>query len=295
MSTKSRTARLSIFSNTALIIMNTVVGLISGSVSILSEAVHTIVDLIAAVMAYYSVKMSDKPADEGHPFGHGKFENISGVIEALLIFVASGWIIYHAVIRLIGGEQIIGNEGLTLGFIVMMVSAFINLVVSRRLYRVAKETDSIALKADALHLSTHVYTSAGVGISLAVIYFTGWHFLDPIAAIVVASYILKEAFEILIEAFKPLTDNSLPEEEQLLIKEIIKKRTSKNMSFHMLRTRKTGSDREIDFHLEVPGDMHVDDAHTLCDDIEEEIKDSLANVKVTIHVEPRGYHEGNNE
>ena len=295
MSTKSRTARLSIFSNTALIIMNTVVGLISGSVSILSEAVHTIIDLMAAVMAYYSIKISDKPADEEHPFGHGKFENVSGVIEALLIFAASGWIIYHAINRLIEGEQIIGDQGLTLGFIVMMVSAFINLIVSRRLYKVARETDSIALKADALHLSTHVYTSAGVGISLAVIYFTGWHFLDPIAAIVVASYILKEAFEILIEAFKPLTDNSLPEEEQLLIKEIIKKRTNKNMSFHMLRTRKTGSDREIDFHLEVPGDMHVDDAHTLCDDIEEEIKESLANVKVTIHVEPKGYHEGKNK
>ena len=290
MSTKSRTARLSIFSNTALIVMNTVVGLLSGSVSILSEAVHTVIDLMAAIMAYFSVKISDKPADEGHPFGHGKFENISAVVEALLIFVASGWIIHHAVIRLIEGEIIIGDQGLTLGFIVMMVSAFINLVVSRRLYRVARETDSIALKADALHLSTHVYTSAGVGISLAVIYFTGWHFLDPIAAIVVASYILKEAFEILIEAFKPLTDNSLPEEEQVLIKEILKNNISKNMSYHMLRTRKTGSYREIDLHLEVPGNMTVIDSHDLCDKIEEEMKENLANVKITIHVEPEGYH-----
>lgn len=290
MSTKSRTARLSIFSNTALIVLNTAVGLLSGSVSIISEAVHTVIDLLAAIMAYYSVKISDKPADEAHPFGHGKFENVSGVVEALLIFGASGWIIHHSIIRLIEGEQVIGNQGLTLGFIVMMASAFINLIVSRRLYRVAKETDSIALKADALHLSTHVYTSTGVGISLAVIYFTDWYFLDPIAAIVVASYILKEAFEILIEAFKPLTDNSLPEEEQLLIKEIISQNISKEMSYHMLRTRKTGSYREIDLHLEVPGDMTVTRSHELCDKIEDEMKDGLANVKITIHVEPLGYH-----
>jgi len=290
MSTKSRTARLSIFSNSALIVMNAIIGLITGSVSILSEAVHTVIDLLAAVMAFYSIKISDKPADEEHPFGHGKFENLSAVIEALLIFVASGWIIYHAISRLIKGEHIIGQQGLSIGFAVMIVSAVINLIVSRKLFKTARETDSIALKADALHLSTHVYTSAGVGVSLAVIYFTGWHFLDPIAAIVVASYILKEAFEILVEAYKPLTDNSLPEEEQLLISEIIKSNISQKMGFHMLRTRKAGSNREIDLHLEVPAKMTVEASHSLCDKIEEEIKENLANVKVTIHVEPVGYH-----
>jgi len=290
MNIKSRTARLSIWSNTLLIILNTIAGLISGSVSILSEAVHTVIDLLAAIMAYFSVKISDKPADEGHPFGHGKFENISGVVEALLIFVASGWIIHHAVIRLIEGEQMIGQQGLTLGFIVMMVSAVVNLFVSRKLYKVAKETDSIALKADALHLSTHVYTSAGVGISLAVIYFTGWHFLDPIAAIVVASYILKEAFEILIEAFKPLADMSLPKDEVHMIDQTIKENIEKGIDYHMLRTRKAGSNREVDFHLEVPGNMSVSDSHDLCDNIEEKLHQKLPNLKVTIHVEPEGYH-----
>jgi len=290
MSTKSRTARLSILSNTTLIVMNTIIGLITGSVSILSEAVHTVIDLLAAIMAFYSVRISDKPPDKGHPFGHGKFENISAVIEALLIFVASAWIIYHAINRLISGSHLISNQGLSIGFAVMIISALINLVVSRKLYKTARETDSVALKADALHLSTHVYTSAGVGVSLAVIYFTGWHFLDPIAAIVVASYILKEAFEILVEAYRPLTDNSLPEEEQLLIREIIKNKITKDMGFHMLRTRKAGSNREIDLHLEVPGRMSVEESHLLCDNIEEEIKENLANVKVTIHVEPVGYH-----
>ena len=291
MSVKTKTARLSIWSNTTLIVLNTIVGLLSGSVSILSEAIHTLIDLMAAVMAFYSIKIAEKPADKEHPFGHGKFENISGVVEAILIFAASGWIIYHAVTRLIEGEQMIGNQGLTLGFIVMMVSALINLFVSRRLYKVAKETDSIALKADALHLSTHVYTSAGVGISLAVIYFTGWHFLDPIAAIVVASYILKEAFEILIEAFKPLADAALPAEEIRLIEKTIKNNLGKAVDFHMLRTRKAGSNREVDFHLEVPGNMSVLESHDLCDRIEHKLQNELPKLKVTIHVEPEGYHD----
>lgn len=290
MSEKVKTARLSIYSNTLLIILNLVVGLISGSISIISEAIHTIIDLLASVMAYFSVKVSDKSADESHPYGHGKFENISGVVEALLIFIASGWIIYHAVSRLINPEEVVNHMGLGLGFIVMVISALINFLVSRKLFAVAKRTDSVALKADALHLSTHVYTSLGVGISLLIIYFTGWHFLDPVAAIVVASYILREAYEILLEAFKPLTDNALPKEEQEIIRNIILNHVEKTDKFHMMRTRKAGAHRELDFHLEVPGEMSVSSAHDLCDMIEQEVKNVLPNIQITIHVEPEGYH-----
>ena len=282
---KAKAARLSVFSNAFLIVMNLTVGLISGSVSIISEAIHTFIDFLAAIMAYFSVRIADSPPDERHPYGHGKFENISGVVEALLIFVASGWIIYHAIQRLTS-EHIIDHNGLALGFIVMVISALIDLFVSRHLYRVAKETDSIALKADALHLSVHVYTSLGIGISLAVIYFTGWHFLDPIAAIVVAAFILKEAFEILVEAFKPLIDNALPEEEVNLIVSTIEEFKTKEMNYHMLRTRKAGSNRELDFHLEVPGNMTVKESHDFCDSIEEKLKNKLPNMEITIHVEP---------
>lgn len=291
MTEKVKTARLSIYSNSLLIVLNLVVGIISGSISIISEAVHTLIDLLASIMAYFSVKISDNPADKEHPYGHGKYENISGVVEALLIFIASGWIIYHAVTRLIDPEQIVNHFGLGLGFIVMVISALVNLFVSRKIYRVAKKTDSIALKADALHLSTHVYTSLGVGLSLLLIYFTDWHFLDPVAAIVVASYILKEAFEILIEAFKPLTDNALPKEEQEILKNIIAKFTRDNADFHMFRSRKAGSNRELDFHLEVDGEMTVTDSHKLCDEIEAELKQALPNLQITIHVEPKGYHQ----
>lgn len=284
-SKKTKAARLSVFSNAFLIVINLTVGLISGSVSIISEAIHTFIDFLAAIMAYFSVKIADSPPDERHPYGHGKFENISGVVEALLIFVASGWIIYHSVERLTV-EHTIDHTGLTLGFIVMIISAVINLFVSRRLYRVAKETDSIALKADALHLSVHVYTSLGIGISLLVIYFTGWDFLDPVAAIVVAAFILKEAFEILVEAFKPLIDNALPEEEVEIIINVINEFKSDNTNYHKVRTRKAGSNRELDFHLEVPGNMSVKVSHDICDKIESELNKHLPNLKTTIHVEP---------
>lgn len=286
MSTKKQTAaRLSIYSNSFLIVMNLVVGIISGSVSIISEAIHTFVDLLASLMAYFSVKVADVPPDKEHPYGHGKYENISGVVEALLIFAASGFIIYHAIEKL-NSNIAIDHTGLTLGFFVMVISAAIDLYVSRRLYRVAKETDSIALKADALHLSVHVYTSLGIGISLLVIYFTGWHFLDPVAAIVVASFILKEAFEILVEAFKPLIDNALPEDEQKEILKVLNSYKSQKLKYHMLRTRKAGSNRELDFHLEVPGNMTVSESHSICDEIEEKIKNKLPNTEITIHVEP---------
>jgi cation diffusion facilitator family transporter len=282
---KSNAARLSVISNAFLVVMNLTVGLISGSVSIMSEAIHTFIDMLAALMAYFSVRVSDKPADKEHPYGHGKYENISGVVEALLIFVASGWIIYHSISRLTS-KHAIDHTGLTLGFIVMVISALVDFFVSRHMYRVAKETDSVALKADALHLSVHVYTSLGIGASLAVIYFTGWNFLDPVAAIVVASFILKEAFEILVEAFKPLIDNALPEEEQKIITKTINQFKSNNIKYHMLRTRKAGSNRELDFHLEVAGNMTVKESHDICDKIENELKKKLPNLEITIHVEP---------
>lgn len=282
---KQKAARLSIYSNSFLIVMNLVVGLISGSVSIISEAIHTFVDLLAALMAYFSVKVADTPPDKEHPYGHGKYENISGVVEALLIFAASAFIIYHAIEKL-SANTVIDHTGLTLGFIVMIISAAIDLVVSRRIYHVAKETDSIALKADALHLSVHVYTSLGIGASLLVIYFTGWHFLDPVVAIIVAAFILKEAFEILREAFKPLIDNALPDDEQKKILKVLNSYKSQKLSYHMLRTRKAGSNRELDFHLEVPGNMTVSESHSICNEIEKKIKTKLPNTEITIHVEP---------
>lgn len=286
MSLKSRTARLSIWSNSLLIGLNFTVGFISGSISIISEGIHTIMDLLAAIMAYFSVKIADTPPDEKHPYGHGKFENISGVIEALLIYVASGWIIWEAVHKLFNPHHI-DEQGLSLGIIVMFIGSVINYFVSRRLYKVAEETDSIALKADALHLKTHIYTSAGIGIGMILIWITGWYVLDPIIAILVALFILKEATEILIHAFKPLTDTSLSNEELKTITAIIEEHLDECTTYHKLRTRKGGSHKYIDFHLEVNKEMSVQESHDLCDNIEHKIEEHIPNAEVSIHVEPK--------
>ena len=282
MNKKIRVARLSIFSNSMLIVLKLVVGVISGSISIISEAIHSFMDLLASIIAFFSVKISDTPADERHPYGHGKFENVSSVIEAALIFVAAFWIIFEAVKRILNPGEI---EKVSYGFIVMLVSAIVNFIVSRQLYKVAKETDSIALEADALHLKTDVYTSAGVALGLLLIWFTGFHVLDPVIAIIVALLILKESIELFIKAYSPLLDVSLPEQDLEKLKMIIQRHCTDKISYHDLRSRKAGNYIYVDFHLNLPEDLTVREAHEICDFIENDIRSSLKNTEVTIHVE----------
>lgn len=280
MNKKAKTARLSILSNTLLIIMKFTVGIISGSVSILSEAIHSMMDLVAAVIAFFSVRVSDTPPDKGHPYGHGKFENLSGVLEAILILVAAGWIVYEAIKKMSNSQPV---ESIGLGSLVMFISAGINIFVSRKLYKVAKETDSVALEADALHLKTDVYTSLGVGFGLLLIWITKLHYLDPIIAILVALLILKEAYQLLSRAFAPLLDSSwnkgdLTDLENSLLKMGVK--------YHDLKTRRAGSYMFADFHLEMSPDVPLAEVHRYCDEIEEKLKKELPNLRITIHAEP---------
>jgi len=282
MNKKVIVARLSVFSNTTLIIMKLIAGLLSGSVSIISEAIHSLMDLLASVVAFFSVKISDTPADEKHPYGHGKFENISGVVEASLIFIAAFWIIYEAVKKIINPHEV---EQLGIGFSVMIISAIVNIFVSRKLYHVARETGSVALEADALHLKTDVYTSIGVATGLALMWITGIQLFDPIIAIFVALLILKESFELFSRAYAPLLDRALPASEVSQISDIIQQHCSQDMTFHNLRSRKAGNYRYIDFHLNLDPRLTVGEAHAICDKIEEDIKNKMENCEVTIHVE----------
>ena len=168
----------------------------------------------------------------------------------------------------------------------MSLSAVINFFVSKRLYKVAIETDSIALEADALHFKTDVYTSLGVAVGLGLISITNLHILDPIIAIAVALIIVYEAIVLIKNAYKPLVDFSLPENDIKLIHSILKKFTHDCISFHQFRTRKSGSHKYLDFHLEVPEEMTVKDAHKLCDDIENDLKLKINNLDINIHIEP---------
>jgi cation diffusion facilitator family transporter len=261
--------------------MKLAVGIISGSVSILSEAIHSSMDLIAAVIAFFSVRVSDNPPDSRHPYGHGKIENISGVIESLLIFIAAIWIIVEAVRKLLGEKIVL--ESIALGSLVMLISAMVNTFVSRKLYKVARATNSVALEADALHLKTDVYTSLGVAIGLGLIIVTRINWLDPVIAILVALFIIWEAYHLLIKAFTPLLDTAWNTNE---IEELEQKLKGLEVKYHNLRTRVAGNYRFIDIHIQIPEDVTVGSAHKYCDKIENELTSFYENVTVTIHVEP---------
>ena len=281
MNAKVSIARLSIISNTLLILIKLAVGLISGSVSIISEAIHSSMDLIAAIISFLSVRVSDNPPDSRHPYGHGKIENISGVIESLLIFLAAVWIIIEAVKKLLGEK--IELDSIALGSIVMFISAIVNTFVSRRLYKVAHATGSVALEADALHLKTDIYTSLGVAIGLGLIIITGINWLDPVIAILVALFIIKQAYQMLMKAFTPLLDTAWSNNE---IEELKKNLNSLNVSYHDLRTRVAGNYRFVDIHIQIPEYVTVGNAHKYCDKIEKELTTVYENLTVTIHVEP---------
>lgn len=282
MSHKKNIALLSVGSNSTLVILKVIVGLLTGSVSIISEAIHSMMDLVAALIAFMAVRISDKPADQAHPYGHEKIENVSGVIEGLLIVVASGWIIYESVQKLMSDEPI---KSVGLGFVVMFISAVVNFLVSRRLYKVAKEEDSMALEADALHLKADVYTSLGVGIGLLLIWITDLHFLDPVVAIGVAIFILKEAFELIMTAFHPLMDHKLSDDEEREIKNAIVLFKDDYIEYHDFRTRKAGKIRHIDFHLTLHKNITLEEAHRICDNIEREIERKLKHTQILIHPE----------
>lgn len=286
---KLHVVKLSVVSNTALVIFKLIVGLVIGSVSVLSEAIHSGIDLVAALIAYAAVRSSVKPADKDHHYGHGKFENISGFIEAVLIFFAAAWIIYEAVKKLICPQTI---ELIGWGILVMGLSSFVNLAVSRMLFKVGNAADSIAIKADAWHLKTDVYTSLGVMAGLFIIWlielvWAGHHvyWIDPVIAVLVAMLIIKAAYDLTAQSMGDLLDGSLPKEDNAKIGELISAQKGV-ISFKNLRTRKAGATRFVEFDILVDSGMSVVDAHVLTDYIIADIGHVFTDSKVTIHIEP---------
>ncbi len=276
-------------SNTTLVLFKLVVGLLIGSVSVISEAVHSGVDLIASLIALFAVRTSSKPADEGHPFGHGKVENISGTVEALLIFGAAAYIIFEAVKKLLHPTAV---ESLGWGVAVMGISALANFLVSRMLFKVGRETQSVALEADGWHLRTDVYTSVGVMSGLAFMWAAqvlfpthNWEWIDPVVALAIAFLIIRAAYKLTINAARDLLDVSLPEEE-LWVREYIAGLVPPVRGFHHMRTRKAGHVRFVEFHMLVDGDMSVSASHAITDVISRDIRERYPESSVTVHIEP---------
>ena len=286
---KERVAMLSVASNSFLVLFKVMVGLAIGSVSIISEAIHSGVDLLAAMIAMFSVKTSSVPADERHPFGHGKIENISGFVEALLIFAAAFWIIFEA-LKKINAPEVMENAEWGVG--VMLFSAVMNFIVSQQLFKVGKEADSIALQADAWHLRTDVYTSAGVMFGLSIIWLghkffpdPNIHWIDPVAAICVAVLIIHAAYELTMNSLRDLVDVHLPKEEENFIRDMILRETAIH-GFHQLRTRKAGHIRFMEFHINVDPHMSVQDSHHITRVLKKNIRDKFPESTITIHIEP---------
>ncbi|WP_292520951.1 cation diffusion facilitator family transporter [Methanoculleus sp.] len=283
---KEKTARLSVASNTLLVVTKLTIGIAIGSVGIISEAIHSAIDLVAAVIAYFSVRQSARPPDECHTFGHGKYESISGLLEAVLILAAALLIINEAAGSLFGEGGTLNVEGLGLGIAVMLLSAGVNLYVSSRLMTVAKQTESIALESDAWHLRTDVYTSAGVVAGLVLIRLTGLVILDALIALAVAVIILRAAFDLIRRSLEDLVDRSLPPEEEARIREILSEHCTDIIGFHRLRTRRSGPNRFVDLHLVVPRTATLEEAYAIVKRVEDDVRREFPRASVTIRVQP---------
>lgn len=284
-STQSGAAKLSIVAISLLILMKVIASIITGSIGIRADAVHSTLDLVAAVIALIGIKVSAKPADERHPYGHGKAENISAVLVAGLIFIAAGTIVYEAVKRLIVGVSL---ELIPVGIYVTTAAIAINLLISWYVLRVSRRTDSLALEASARHMFTDVLSSVAVLIGLIMVQLTGLSILDSIVALGVAVIITKSAYGILRKSFGGLIDVKLPEDEENIIRSAVMEHIGELVEYHQLRTRKAGDQRYIDLHIVMPKNISLEDAHRMCDHLEQDIKSKLRHASVTIHAEPYG-------
>ncbi len=282
-STRSGATKLAVVVVIGLVGLKVAVAVVTGSISIIAQAVDSFLDLFAIVITFLAVGIAARPADEKHPFGHGKVEDIAAVVQAILIFAAGGLIIYSAVLRIITGTTIELTE---VGMGVMLVSVVASLFLSRHLRRVSQATDSIALEASARNIAVDVYSAAAVLAGLLVIRFTGLQIFDPIIALLVALFILKVAYDVLTRSFGRLIDVKLSEDEENIIRASIMECAGEVVGFHELRTRKAGNQRYIDLHLVMPKDASVEEAHRLCDELERDMKTRLSYTTVLIHVEP---------
>jgi len=282
-SSQSGVAKLSLGVVTGLIGLKVVVAVITGSLSIFAQAADSLLDLFAVIITFLALVMAARPADEEHPFGHGKAEDIAAVVQAVLIFTAGGLIVYSAVHRIIVGATVELAEA---GIGVMVVSIVASIFLSRHLLKVARATDSISLEANARNIATDVYSAVGVLVGLVVIRFTGLNIIDPIVALVVALLILKVGYEVMRRSFGGLIDVRLPEVEESVIRSCIMEHDGELVGFHELRTRKSGSQRYIALHLVMPKHVSVEEAHRVCDEVEQGIKKRLLGSSVIIHVEP---------
>ena len=281
--TRTGAAGLALGAVVTLIAAKAAVAAIGGSISIAAQAADSFLDLVGIGIAFFAVRAAVVPADDEHPFGHGKLEGLAAIVQALLIVTAAGLIVWAAIGRLIDGGEIEMTEA---GMAVMVFSIAVSLLLARHLRRVSRATGSLSLEAAARNISADVYSAGGVLAAMVAIRFTSWAILDPIIAIGVSALILKSAWDVVRRSMVELTDHRLPRDEEETVIACITEHQAQLAGFHAIRTRKAGGERFIDLHIVMPKDASLAEAHQMCDHLEQDIQFRLPNASVTIHAEP---------
>ena len=283
-STKAGATKLLIGVVVGLIVFKVVIGLLTHSISIVAQAADSLLDLFAGIITFSAIRFAAKPADAEHQYGHGKAEDIAGVGQAILIFIAGGLIIYSAIDRIVTKNYIV--EQPEAGIAVMAVSVVVSIFLSRHLLKVSRHMGSIALEANARNIATDVYSTSAVLVGLAILRFTELNIIDPILAIGVAIYILKVALDTIRKPISGLLDEKLPPSQEAVIEDSLKKHSREVSWYHALRSRRAGSQSYIDLHLVMASHISLEQAHQICDQVEGEIQSVLHETSVIIHAEP---------
>ena len=280
---KLRAAIFSITGALLLAIIKLVIALVSGSMAVMASAIDSLLDILMSGINYMAIRQAEQPPDQSHPFGHGKFETLATLFQALVITASGGWIVYEAVTRLGSGNQLTNVDQ---GIGVLAFSAVVSWVIARHLRKVAKQTDSSALEADSLHFRMDIYSNLGLMTGLLMVRWFDIHWLDSALSILVASYILHEALQLIKRSLTDILDQELPEEIQQQVHQLIVSHGGPLAGYHGLRTRRAGSLKIMDFHLEVCKDMTVAEAHKLTESLEQKIMQDIPGADVIIHIDP---------
>jgi cation diffusion facilitator family transporter len=278
---RRRAARLSVISNTGLVVVKIAAGLVTGSISVLAEGIQSTVDILASLMIYASLRVAERPPDRSHPYGHGKIESLTSAVQMLLILGSSAFILFQAYRRLLFPRL----PNVDWGIGAMTLAVAVDLAVSASLRRVARETESLALAAEAQHLRADMYASAGVLLGLVAVRLTGWAPLDPIIAVLLTIVVIVTAIRLMGSSLRPLLDQSLPAEEEAKIRRILDA-DDRIMGYHKLRTRQAGAQRHVDVHIMLEDSLTLSAAHAIGEEMERALEKTLPNLDVVVHVEP---------
>ena len=278
---RRRAARLSVFSNAGLVAVKIAAGLMSGSISVLAEGVQSTVDILASLMIYASLGVAGRPPDMRHPYGHGKVESLTSVLQMLLILGSTAFILYQAYRRLMHPRM----PDVDWGIGAMGIALVVDLALSSYLLRVARTTESLALEAEAQHLRSDMYACVGVLLGLVAVRLTGWAPLDPIIAALLSLVVIVTAIRLMGISLRPLLDQSLPAEEEAQIRRTLDA-DDRVMGYHRLRTRQAGTQRHVDVHVMLKDSLPLSGAHAIGEEVEQALRKTLRNLDVVVHIEP---------